>query len=339
MSHRSTALVFALLAVTVQALTLAVSPVSAHDTVTGTPDVTISITSGLSDREVHVEPGATVRFVNSDDERHRFRSRDGEGFDTGDIEHGGSAQIQVGAAGIYTYIDERDDDNAHYHGRIVAGTASSDGRKSGGVGTSKTTAIVTIADRAFQPSTTRIAVGGTVTFRNADSDEHSATGDVIDSGTLSPGASYTQTFSTAGTYAFLCIFHPEMRGSIEVVGSASTTPKSTTAPSPMATPTPTAAPSTDANGPTAVQIFDLGFEPQTLAIVEGTKVRWTNAGAAPHTVTARDGRFRQRHAAERRRLRLHIHVAGHVRLRVPGPSGHARDDGGDGHGRRRAARE
>src|SRR4029450_2629439 len=144
-------------------------------------------------------------------------------------------------------------------GRIVAGTASSDGRKSGGVGTSKTTAIVTIADRAFQPSTTRIAVGGAVTFRNADSDEHSATGDVIDSGTLSPGASYTQTFSTAGTYAFLCIFHPEMRGSIEVVRSASTTPKSTTAPSPMATPTPTAAPFTDANGPTVVQIFDLGF--------------------------------------------------------------------------------
>src|SRR6185503_348857 len=99
------------------------------------------------------------------------------------------------------------------------------------------------------------------------------------------------------SYAFLCIFHPEMRGSIEVVGSESTTPKQPTiskpptAPSPTATPTPTAAPSTDANEPTAVQIFDLGFEPQTLGIVEGTKVRWTNAGAAPHTVTAGDGAF------------------------------------------------
>ena len=280
MNRRSIALVFVL-------LVAAAGPVSAHDTVGGTPDVTITVGNGLSDRDVHVDAGAIVRFEDRDDQRHRFRSRDGEGFDTGNIEPGEFAHVRLSSAGTYTYIDERNDSDSSYHGRIVVGPAAPAATD----GAPTETAMVTIGDRVFQPSTTRITAGGTVTFRNDDRDQHTATGDTFDSGTLSPGTSSTQTFEEPGTYDFLCVFHPEMRGSIEVVGGAE--PTSTATPSPTATPEPTDPLGTggDANGATTVDIVDLAFDPPSIQVTTATTVRWTNTGEAPHTVTAEDASF------------------------------------------------
>ena len=145
MTRRSIALAFTL-------LFLAALPAAAHDTVGGTPDVTITVGSRLSAADVHIDAGAIVRFDNRDDQRHRFRSRNGEGFDTGNIEPGEFAQVRLGSAGTYTYIDERDDDNADYHGRIVVGrTAPSDS-----AGAPSDGATVAIGDRVFQPSSTTI---------------------------------------------------------------------------------------------------------------------------------------------------------------------------------------
>lgn len=257
------------------------APVSAHDSVAGTPDATITLRSGLSDREVSVPAGGIVRFVNRDDERHRLRSRTGDGFDTGDLEPGESAQIRLATAGTYTYIDERDDDDARYQGRIVVGDAQAEA-----AGPVDGSATVTIGDRVFQPGTTTITAGGTVTFRNADGDSHTATGRIIDSGTLSPGATYKKTFPSAGTYDFLCIFHPDMQGTIRVIDAAGAAPAPTVTPKP--TPQPTPSPSDAAN---AVSIVDLAFEPATLRVEPGTTVTWTNTGVAPHTATAEDGSF------------------------------------------------
>jgi plastocyanin len=133
-------------------------------------------------------------------------------------------------------------------------------------------------------------VGGSVTFHNEDSDEHSATGGIIDSGALSPGASYTKTFAEAGTYDFLCIFHPEMQGAVEVIGETAA------APTPTASPLPTAGSSEVREGPAVggeavIDIVDLAFEPATAEVGAGTTVRWTNTGVAPHTATAEDGSF------------------------------------------------
>ena len=216
-------------------------PVLAHDEVAGTPDVTIAIGRGLSDRDVRVDVGDIVRFVNRDDERHRMRSRSGErGFDTGNLEPGESAQVRISTAGTYTYLDERERDDSRYHGRIVAAGGST-GSTAGTAQTPAGTATVTIGDRVFQPAQTTITVGGTVTFQNADSDEHTATsadaGGDIDSGVLSPGASHDETFPDAGTFDFLCAIHPDMRGTISVVGEA---PKPATPSTPTpSTPTPT----------------------------------------------------------------------------------------------------
>ena len=266
------------------------APVSAHDAVAGTPDVTITLRNGLSDREVRVSVGGMVRFVNNDDERHRLRSRTGRGFDTGNIEPGEWAQVRLSGAGTYSYLDERDDDNARYHGRIVVGEAEA-GAAAGGAANEPVdeSATVTIGDRVFQPVTTTITAGGTVTFRNADGDSHTATGGIIDSGTLDPGATYKKTFPNAGTFDFLCIFHPGMQGTIRVVDGSGTGPAPAATPKPTDAPpaTPTPAPATA----DAVSIVDLAFEPATLAVEPGTTITWTNTGVAPHTVTAEDASF------------------------------------------------
>ena len=276
------ALLFAL--VLVPWLAVAASPVRAEDSAPGSPDVTITLRNGLSDRDVTVPLGGIVRFVNRDDDRHRMRSRSGDGFDTGNLEPGESVQIRLSSGGTFTYIDERDDDDTRYHGRIRV-TAKGGDKPTGGA--PDKTATIRIGDGFFDPGTTTVEVGATVTFENTDGDEHTATsvgGGGFDSGVLASGATYEKTFSDAGTYDFLCLFHSDMRGTIEVVGNAPGA-----APKPTVTPAPThATPTTD---DAIVDIVDLAFEPAEVTVTAGGSVTWTNTGVAPHTATAEDGSF------------------------------------------------
>ena len=311
-SRRVLAVVSFCLAVSV----VGVAPVLADDSVTGPADVTITIGSGLSDRDVRVSVGDVVRFVNRDGERHRMRSRSLAEFDTGDLEPGEAYQVRLSTAGTYLYLDERNDDAAAYRGRIVvapalggaggdsggstaapAGAPAGGGTASGGVASSAT---VSIGDDFFQPTTIRVAVGGTVTFRNDGGDEHSATSTAFDTGVLGAGASARTTFSAAGSFAFVCMFHSDMRGTIEVAEADGGSTPAPAVPKPAATSAPTPAPaapgtSGEQAGPAAtkasVEIADFSFGPDSVEIAAGGSVTWTNTGVAPHTVTAKDGAF------------------------------------------------
>ncbi len=77
---------------------------------------------------------------------------------------------------------------------------------------------VEIEDFAFVPQNIQIAVGETVTWENYDSAPHTATGDngEFDSGNLNTDQTFSQTFDTAGTFAYHCNIHPNMTGSIVV---------------------------------------------------------------------------------------------------------------------------
>lgn len=80
-------------------------------------------------------------------------------------------------------------------------------------------AEVTIKDFAFSPESVTIKVGESVTWTNEDSAPHTATGkdrDVLQSGTLNQGQTFTQKFDTAGTYDYFCEFHPNMKGVVIV---------------------------------------------------------------------------------------------------------------------------
>ncbi len=78
---------------------------------------------------------------------------------------------------------------------------------------------VTIAGFAFAPASLTVKVGSTVTWTNKDSATHTVAWDdgSKGSGSLTAGgAPYTQTFATAGTFAYHCSIHSSMKGTIVV---------------------------------------------------------------------------------------------------------------------------
>jgi amicyanin len=112
-------------------------------------------------------------------------------------------------------------------GVLVAGSATTSPARAGANNT------VQIADFAFSPPTLTIVAGESVTWTNADPVVHTATSTsgAFDSGDLDPGESYSFTFTTPGTYDYVCTPHPSMTGTIVVQAASAPTPAPTAAPS------------------------------------------------------------------------------------------------------------
>jgi plastocyanin len=76
---------------------------------------------------------------------------------------------------------------------------------------------VYIYDNYYSPQYLTIPGGTTVTWYNMGSMNHTVTfNSGINSGTITPGSSFSWTFSTSGTYNYYCQFHSGMTGSIYV---------------------------------------------------------------------------------------------------------------------------
>jgi plastocyanin len=76
---------------------------------------------------------------------------------------------------------------------------------------------ISIKDFKFGPADLKVAVGATVTWTNDDAQPHTATSaGNFDTGAIQPGESKTATFPTAGTFSYICSFHPFMNGTITV---------------------------------------------------------------------------------------------------------------------------
>jgi len=92
----------------------------------------------------------------------------------------------------------------------------------GGGGGGGTGNVVTISTSAFSPTPLTIAIGTTVTWKNSDSMNHTATADnssafKFDTGDIAAGAtSGGVTFTQAGTFEYTCTYHPSMHGKITV---------------------------------------------------------------------------------------------------------------------------
>jgi plastocyanin len=73
-------------------------------------------------------------------------------------------------------------------------------------------------NECFIPNIAHVTVGGTVTWKNADTAAHTATEmeSKFDSSLLAAGAEYSHTFSEAGTFEYMCIVHPWMKGTVIV---------------------------------------------------------------------------------------------------------------------------
>ena len=98
-------------------------------------------------------------------------------------------------------------------------TTSAPAASGGGAATTATSGSDIVAkDIAYNPTELTVKVGGTVTFKNEDGFAHTFTADngEFDSGNVDGGASFTFTPDKAGTIAFHCKIHSNMKGTLTV---------------------------------------------------------------------------------------------------------------------------
>jgi plastocyanin len=131
----------------------------------------------------------------------------------------------------------------------------------------------------FSPATITLIIGlnNTVTFVNRDSAIHTvtATDNSFNSGDITAGKSWTNTFSTAGNFSYYCVYHNSwMKGKVIVKSSI---PNSITV---------RIAPNTGSDS-------SLNYNPSTFNLVVGVNntVVFLNQDSVVHTVTAADGSF------------------------------------------------
>ena len=120
---------------------------------------------------------------------------------------------------------------------------------------------VTISDFKFTPASITIHVGDTVTWTNNGPSAHTATANngSFNTGVLQKGHSGSHTFTTAGTFTYICQIHPFMHGTVVVLAnttSTTTTPKTTTTPT-TSTPTTTTPASTTPSSSTSASAGEL----------------------------------------------------------------------------------
>lgn len=121
---------------------------------------------------------------------------------------------------------------------LVALVASPAGAGGGGgcreaTSTEATSTEVTLRRSCFVATVTRVGVGDTVTFTNADPAPHTVTGAVMawgDYDELREGEAVRHRFDVDGVYPYFCVLHPGMVGAV-VVGDG-------TGPGPAADGTP-----------------------------------------------------------------------------------------------------
>jgi len=82
------------------------------------------------------------------------------------------------------------------------------------------TKAIKIVDFVYDPAAATVKAGEKISIPNADAAPHTITdtgsGKAFDSGTIKGKATGSLTIDKAGTYAYICEFHPFMKGEITV---------------------------------------------------------------------------------------------------------------------------
>ena len=161
---------------------------------------------------ITIQPGEAVTWVNDDDKPH---TATGGGWDTGTLEPGQSAKVDFAEVGTFTYA-------CQFHpvmtGSVVVGGAVATPAASPAATPAVAGGQVRIFNLAYEPATLEVAVGTTVTWTNDDGVPHTATSadGAFDTNTIAAGTTGEVTFDTAGTFDYVCAFHPGMVGTIVV---------------------------------------------------------------------------------------------------------------------------
>lgn len=246
-----------------------------------------------------IAPGDTVVWTNEGSSPHTVTADDGA-FDSGEIAPGESFKRTFGKKGVYFYF-------CAYHGAggrigmwgvvIVAEKEDTELIDAGSTGpghVAPATGSVTVGDDFFSPQKLQIRPGDSVVWGSAGSRPHTVSSDegAFDSGTLSPGATFSHTFTKEGTYFYYCRFHGGPRsgmwGVIVVSRSAE----------PVMVPGGAGGGDSKVSVPPGSAVHRVAaadgdvFSPTRLTIGAGDTVIWTNRDASAHTVTSDTRAFR-----------------------------------------------
>ena len=137
-----------------------------------------------------------------------------------------------------------------------------------GIASATTHTVRQMTGRVFSPARLAVAVGDTVVWMNADTMSHTTTSGTsgtsdgrFDSGDMAPGATFSYTFTTAGSFPYFCAYHGNMTGSIDVLQVAATIEER----------------------PGRI------FVPASVTVNVGDTVLWVNADTMAHTATSGSG--------------------------------------------------
>jgi plastocyanin len=273
----------------------------------GPSDATVSITDTMTPAHLSVAPGDTVTWVNNDTRTHRVVSDRGASveFDSGVLEPGERWSRTFKSAGDVTYHDHDNASNPAYFGMVMVERDSSAGSGTSAVGTGSGAFATNTASFAsssaapqaaaavgpkqvfveihnkneFRPGNVTVAKGGTVTWFNDHSDDHTATGaGGINSGRLHRDQRYSKTFDTPGIYDYVCAYHDRMKAKVTVLRADGSEPPPPPPGGGGGTPPPPGA-----NNKT-VSITST-FNPGSVTVPVGGSVTWTNDDSSPHTAT------------------------------------------------------
>ena len=99
---------------------------------------------------------------------------------------------------------------------------ASAGQPSNSASTPPKVVTVVIREFKFEPAAVTVRAGDTVEWKNEDVVPHTATADVVaykhgfDSGTILTGATWRYVAQMKGTYNYICMLHPNMKGKLIV---------------------------------------------------------------------------------------------------------------------------
>src|SRR5689334_1092583 len=82
------------------------------------------------------------------------------------------------------------------------------------VASAQADSTINLTRDAFDQPEVHISAGQTVVWNNPSERVHTVTADdtSFDSGDLAPGAAYSRSFDTPGTYAYYCQYHGDVGG-------------------------------------------------------------------------------------------------------------------------------
>jgi plastocyanin len=122
------------------------------------------------------------------------------------------------AVGLSLLVAGCGDDSSSSSAQGDGGSGEPAKSTSGSSGAAKTNKV-DISDFKYKPKMVQIKAGTKVTFTNSDNAKHTATSKpqgTFDTGDLTQGQTKSVTFKKPGTFAYYCVYHAFMKGTVKV---------------------------------------------------------------------------------------------------------------------------